>query len=62
LTFGQEGYAFFPSGIFNGQVEVMPVNMNATVETALPLAELQAIMDDFVSSVENGEFMIPFPG
>ena len=53
---------FFPSGIFNGQVEVMPVNMNATVETAIPLAELQAIMDDFVSSVQNGEFVIPFPG
>ena len=40
----------------------MPVNMNATVETALPLAELQAIMDDFVASVQNGEFMIPFAG
>ena len=62
FTFGEEGYAFFPSGIFNGQVEVMPVNMNATVETAVPLAELQAIMDDFVASVQNGEFMIPFPG
>jgi len=56
-----EGYAFFPSGIFNGQVEVLPVNAAATVETAAPLADLQTVLDDFVGSVESGDFAIPFP-
>ena len=59
---GEEGYAFFPAGIFNGQVEVLPVNAEATVETAVGLAELQAALDDLVASIESGEFMIPFPG
>ena len=59
---GEDGYAFFPAGIFNGQVEVLPVNTGATVETAVGLAELQATLDELVASIQSGEFMIPFPG
>ena len=54
------GYAFFPSGIFNGQIEVMPINTAATVATAASLDELQAVLDEFIASVEDG-FQIPFP-
>ena len=59
---GEDGYAFFPAGIFNGQVEVLPVNTEATVETAVGLAELQAALDELVASIQTGEFSIPFPG
>ena len=59
---GEDGYAFFPAGIFNGQVEVLPVNTGATVETAVGLAELQATLDELVASIQSGEFTIPFPG
>ncbi|WP_420437411.1 BMP family protein [Candidatus Poriferisocius sp.] len=59
---GEEGYAFYPGGIFNAQVEVLPVNTNATVETAASLDELQAALDELVASIEAGEFSIPFPG
>lgn len=57
-TFGNE---FFPSGIFNGQVLVTEVNPGATVETAVSIEELQTILDEFIASVESGEFEIPFP-
>ncbi|MCY3910146.1 MAG: BMP family protein [bacterium] len=59
---GEEGYAFYPGGIFNDQVEVLPVNMAATVETAVGLDELQAALDELVASIRAGEFSIPFPG
>lgn len=59
---GEEGYAFYPGGIFNAQVEVLPVNMAATVDTAVGLDELQAALDELVASIEAGEFSIPFPG
>jgi basic membrane protein A and related proteins len=59
---GEEGYVFFPAGIFNGQVEVLPVNTAATVGTAAPIAELQAALDELVGSIQSGEFEIPFPG
>lgn len=59
---GEEGYAFYPGGIFNAQVEVLPVNMAATVDTAVGLDELQAALDELVASIEAGEFAIPFPG
>jgi hypothetical protein len=59
---GSFGNEFYPSGIFNGQVLVTEVNQGATVETAVPLEELQTILDDFIASVEAGEFEIPFPG
>lgn len=59
---GEYGYAFFPGGVFNGQIEVLPVNTAASVETAVPLPDLQAALDDLVGSVQAGEFEIPFPG
>ncbi|WP_420637859.1 BMP family lipoprotein [Candidatus Poriferisocius sp.] len=59
---GEEGYIFYPGGIFNAQVEVLPVNTEATVETAVSLDELQAALDELVASIEAGEFSIPFPG
>ena len=59
---GEEGYAFYPGGIFNAQVEVLPVNMAATVDTAVGLDELQAALDELVASIQAGEFAIPFPG
>lgn len=61
-TFGEEGYAFYPGGIFNAQVEVLPVNMAATVDTAVGLDELQATLDELVAQIQAGEFSIPFPG
>ncbi len=58
---GEFGNAFFPGSIQNGGIEVLPVNMEATVETATSLQELQQIQDDLVESVQSGEFEIPFP-
>jgi basic membrane lipoprotein Med (substrate-binding protein (PBP1-ABC) superfamily) len=58
---GDFGNEFYPSGVFNDQVVLTEINQNATVETAVPLSELQTILDDFVASVQNGEFEIPFP-
>ena len=58
---GSFGNAFYPGSIQNGGIEVLPINTDATVETAVSAAELQAILDDFVASVESGEFVIPFP-
>ena len=58
---GEFGNRFFPGSIQNGGIEVLPVNMNATVETAKSLEELQQIQDELVSSVTSGEFEIPFP-
>ncbi len=61
-TFGEEPEdAFNPSGIFNDQVEVLPINTGATVELAMTTAELQAIVDALVASVHDGTFEIPFP-
>jgi len=40
----------------------LPVNMAATVDTAVGLDELQAALDELVASIEAGEFSIPFPG
>lgn len=59
---GEFGNEFYPSGIFNDEVIVTPINTGATVETATPLDELQAILDEFIASVRSGEFEIPFPG
>ncbi|MCY4271460.1 MAG: BMP family protein [bacterium] len=59
---GEEGYTFYPGGIFNDQVEVLPVNTAATVDTAVGLDELQAALDELVDSIQAGEFSIPFPG
>ena len=56
-TFGNE---FYPAGIFNDGVEVLPVNTAATVATAMPLAELQTLIDDFIATVKSNEFEIPF--
>ena len=58
---GSFGNAFYPGSLQNGGIEVMPINADATVETAVSTAELQAILDDFIASVESGEFVIPFP-
>lgn len=58
---GDFGNAFFPGSIQNGGIEVLPINMSATVETAISLEELQQIQDEFVAQVESGEFEIPFP-
>ena len=58
---GTFGNAFYPGSLQNGGIEVLPINTDATVETAASLAELQAILDNFVASVESGEFVIPFP-
>ncbi|MCB0993780.1 MAG: BMP family protein [Acidimicrobiales bacterium] len=59
---GSFGNTFYPSGIANGQIVMTDVNQGATVETAVGLEELQTILDDFVASVQSGEFEIPFPG
>ena len=58
---GSFGNAFYPGSLQNGGIEVLPINADATVETAVSTAELQAILDDFIASVESGEFVIPFP-
>ena len=58
---GSFGNAFYPGSLQNGGIEVMPINADATVETAVSTDELQAILDDFIASVESGEFVIPFP-
>ena len=58
---GTFGNIFYPGSLQNGGIEVLPINMDATVETAKSLEELQQILDDFVASVESGEFTIPFP-
>ncbi len=58
---GSFGNAFYPGSLQNGGIEVLPINTEATVETAASLDELQQILDDFVASVESGEFQIPFP-
>ena len=58
---GEFGNAFFPGSIQNGGIEVLPVNMDATVETAKSLEELKQIQDELLSSVTAGEFEIPFP-
>ena len=58
---GTFGNAFYPGSLQNGGIEVLPINADATVDTAVPLSELQAILEDFVASVESGEFVIPFP-
>ena len=60
-TADSESYAFYPSGIFNDQIEVLPINMAATVDLAASLDDLQASLDEFVGSVQSGEFEIPFP-
>ncbi len=61
-TFGEEpDDAFNPSGIFNNQVAVLPINTGVTVELAKTPAELQAIVDDLIASVQDGTFEIPFP-
>ncbi len=58
---GTFGNAFYPGSLQNGGIEVLPINMDATVETAKSLEELQQILDDFVAAVVSGEFVIPFP-
>ncbi len=58
---GTFGNAFYPGSLQNGGIEVLPINTDATVDTAVSLDELQQILDDFVASVESGEFQIPFP-
>ena len=58
---GTFGNAFYPGSIQNGGIEVLPINTDATVETAASLEELQQILDDFVAGVESGEIQIPFP-
>ena len=58
---GTFGNAFYPGSLQNGGIEVLPINADATVETAVSADELQAILDDFIASVESGEFVIPFP-
>ena len=58
---GSFGNAFYPGSLQNGGIEVLPINADATVETAVSADELQAILDDFIASVESGEFVIPFP-
>ena len=58
---GSFGNAFYPGSLQNGGIEVLPINMDATVETAKSLEELQQILDDFVAAVVSGEFVIPFP-
>ena len=59
---GEDGYAFFPSGIFNDQIVVLPINQDATVATATPTADLQTILDEFIAGVQAGEIELPFPG
>ena len=58
---GTFGNAFYPGSLQNGGIEVLPINMDATVETAKSLEELQQILDDFVGAVVSGELEIPFP-
>ena len=58
---GTFGNAFYPGSIQNGGIEVLPINTDATVETAASLEELQQILDDFVAGVISGEIQIPFP-
>ena len=58
---GTFGNVFYPGSLQNGGIELLPINSDATVETAASLEELQQILDDFVASVESGEFQIPFP-
>ena len=58
---GTFGNAFYPGSIQNGGIEVLPINTDATVETATSLEDLQQILDDFVAGVESGEIQIPFP-
>ncbi|MCY3952175.1 MAG: BMP family ABC transporter substrate-binding protein, partial [bacterium] len=58
---GSFGNAFYPGSLQNGGIEVLPINMDATVETATSLEELQQILDDFVGAVVAGEIEIPFP-
>ena len=61
LRSGEFGNTFFPGSILNGGIEVLPINLSATVETATSLEELQQIQDEFVARVQAGEFEIPFP-
>lgn len=56
-----DAYAFNPGGIFNGQVIIPPLNTGATVELAMSIDELQAILDELVAQIEAGEFEVPFP-
>ncbi len=58
---GTFGNAFYPGSIQNGGIETLPINTDATVETATSLEDLQQILDDFVAGVESGEIQIPFP-
>ena len=58
---GSFGNAFYPGSLQNGGIEVLPINLDATVETAASPAELQQILDDFIGAVEAGEIEIPFP-
>jgi basic membrane protein A and related proteins len=58
---GTDFDGFNPSGIFNGQVAVLPINTGVTVELAKTPAELQAIVDELVASIQDGSFEIPFP-
>lgn len=58
---GSFGNAFYPGSLQNGGIEVLPINMDATVETATSLEEMQQILDDFVGAVVAGEIEIPFP-
>ena len=58
---GSFGNAFYPGSLQNGGIEVLPINTDATVETATSLEELQQILDDFVGAVISGEIQIPFP-
>ncbi|MCY3925438.1 MAG: BMP family ABC transporter substrate-binding protein, partial [bacterium] len=58
---GTFGNAFYPGSLQNGGIEVLPINTDATVETAKSLEELQQILDDFVAAVVAGEIEIPFP-
>ena len=55
------GVALNPSGIFNDQIEVLPVNQSATADLSSSLGDLQTSLDGFVDSVVSGEFEIPFP-
>ena len=56
-----DAYAFNPSGVFNGQIEMLPLNDGVTADLAMPVDELQAIVDELVASVQSGDFEIPFP-
>lgn len=59
---GEDGYAFFPSGIFNDQVIVLPINQDVTASIATSASDLQTILDEFIAGVQSGEIELPFPG